>query len=137
VAALAFTLCPAAASAQSVQGQGEISNGPGISPSHISVNAGIDDSGCVYGKMTWIGDNTQTPPYPPGTGGPSDPFIMEVISIEFFGNSAYVEGVVVSSPGGKANGTGELFVFTDNSGTGEPDEINGEPIVAGNIKVND
>ena len=138
--ALAVLCSPNAsvATAQSVQGHGMISNGPGLSPSQISVDAWIDANGVAQGTMSWIGDVGNTAPYGPVGGGPADPFIIEVTYIEFFGNSACVEGVVIASPeGSDANGFFESFTFTDNSGTGEPDEIDGTPIVAGNITVDD
>ncbi len=139
-AALLGCLYPAAATAQIVRGQGEIPNGPGLSPSHVSVNAGLDDQGVAYGRMTWVGDASfGGPRQDPAlfVGGAADPYIMEVTAIVFDGNTAYVEGRVVASPRGSANGISFTFAFTDNSGTGEPDEINGTPIDAGNITVDD
>jgi hypothetical protein len=87
--------------------------------------------------MNWIGDVQNNVPYTPGTGGPADPFIMDVYEIGFFGNSALVTGVVVSSPRGLSDGQVVQFLFTDNSGLGIPDEIDGQPILAGNITVDD
>ncbi len=55
----------------------------------------------------------------------------------FDGNTAYVFGVVAHSVFPLDIGSPVLFAFTDNSGTGEPDEIDGTPIVAGNITVTD
>jgi hypothetical protein len=136
-AVLLLGLGPAVATAQSVRGHGEISNGPGLSPSQISVNAWIDANGVVQGHMTWVGDVANTPPYPPAQGGPAEPFIVQVTFIEFFGNTAFVGGVVVASPDGIGDGQFVEFSFTDNSGTGLPDEIDGTPIIAGNITVDD
>ena len=123
--------------AQSVRGHGEISNGPNLSPSQISVNAWIDSHGVVQGTMAWIGDVPNTPPYPPAQGGPADPFIVAVTFIEFAGNTATVGGIVIASPHGIGDGSFVEFTFTDNSGTSEPDEIDGIPIIAGNITVSD
>jgi len=135
-AGVLFSFTPAV-TAQSVRGHGEISNGPGISPSQISVNAWIDATGVAHGMMAWIGDIPNAPPYTPGTGGPADPFIMDVFDIVFNGDSALVTGVVVASPGGMSDGLVVQFLFTDNSAIGLPDEIDGIPIIAGNITVDD
>jgi hypothetical protein len=137
MATLLFGLSPAVATAQSVRGHGKVSNGPGLSPSQISVDAWLDDDGVAHGKMAWTGDIPVGPPYTPGTGGPSEPFIIDVGEIFFYGNSAYVFGIVVASPQGAFNGEGVSFFFTDNSTIGEPDEIDGQAIEAGNITVND
>jgi hypothetical protein len=136
-AAVLCSFSPSVATAQSVRGHGEISNGPVLSPSQISVNAWLDAHGVPQGTMAWIGDVFNTPPYPPAQGGPAEPFIVEVTFIEFFGNTACVGGVVIASPDGIGNGSFVEFTFTDNSGTGLPDEINGVPIEAGNITVID
>jgi len=128
-------LCPAVASAQTVRGHGKISNGPDLSPSQISVNAWVDDTGAAGGMMAWTGD--VSPPYPPGTGGPAEPYIVEVTSVFFADNSAIVYGFVVNSPQGQYDGVPVAFVFTDNSGTGLPDQIDGEWIDAGNITIGD
>ena len=135
--AVLCSLSPAVATAQSVRGHGEVSNGPSLSPSQISVNAWIDANGVVQGHMTWIGDVGNTPPYPPAQGGPAEPFIVQVTFIEFFGNTAFVGGVVVASPDGIGDGGFVEFSFTDNSGLGLPDEIDGTPVIAGNITVDD
>jgi hypothetical protein len=44
---------------------------------------------------------------------------------------------VVSSPQGLANGDYFVFPFTDNSGTGLPDEMDGFPLDSGNITAVD
>jgi hypothetical protein len=126
--ALLFGLCPTV-SAQSVRGHCEI---PGsiLSSTRISVNAWIDANGEAQGSMVWIGGVPNTPPYPPGQGGPAEPFIVEVTDVSFFGNTAFVEGEVIASPGGIGNGQFTGFYFTDNSGTGQPDEINFQPTSA-------
>src|SRR5262249_13072649 len=115
----------------SVRGHGEVPE-PGLSPSQISVDAWLDDNGVAHGTMTWIGD--VVPGHP---GGPADPWLIDVQSIVFDGNTAYVYGVVAHSVFPLVIGTPVGVAFTDNSGTGEPDEINFTPIVAGNITVAD
>ncbi len=127
-------LGPAVATAQSVRGFGEVQLGPASidSPSEISVDAWVDDNGVAQGTIAFIGDVTFATP-----GGPADPWIIEVYQIDFFGNTAVVAGVVVQSVFPSDIGSGVQFFFTDNSGTGEPDEINFTPIVAGNITVHD
>jgi len=136
-AALLCSLSPAMATAQSVRGHGEIPNGSGLAPSQISVDAWIDANGVVQGYMAWVGDVANTPPYLPGQGGPAEPFIIQVTDIAFFGNTAFVNGVVIASPGGIGDGQIAGFSFTDNSGTGLTDEIDFIPIIAGNVTVND
>jgi hypothetical protein len=137
-AALLWALCPAAANAQSVRGQGELDNGPNLSPSHITVDAWLDASGGVHGKMTWIGDISNVPPYADlGPAGPADPWLIDVTDLVFDGDTAYVAGVVSHSVFPTDIGRTVIFTFTDNSDLGLPDEINGEPIVAGNFTVDD
>jgi len=134
VAAVLCSLGPAIATAGAVRGHGKVQLGPAsiYSPSEISVDAWLDDDGVAYGTIAWIGDSPFAIP-----GGPADPFIIDVQEIVFDGNTAYVTGVVVASAEGLFNGFLETLIFTDNSGTAEPDEIDGEPIVAGNITVTD
>jgi hypothetical protein len=136
-AVLLLGLCPALATGQTVRGHGKISNGPDLSPSQISVNVWVDDTGAAQGMMAWTGDIPTTPPYPPGTGGPSEPFIVGVYGVLFDGNSAFVFGIVVNSPQGAFDGEFVSFTFTDNSATGDPDQIDGQPILAGNITIRD
>jgi hypothetical protein len=135
--AVLCSLNASVATAQSVRGHGKIDNGPNISPSQISVDAWIDANGDVQGMMDWVGDIANNVPYTPGTGGPADPFHIEVTYLFFYGNSVYVFGIVVNSPQGASDGQGVSFTFTDNSDIGLPDEIDGQPILAGNITVND
>ena len=89
--------------------------------------------------MTWEGDVYQFLPAdgkPEFHGGPSDPFRVAVTEIDFLGgNSAFVFGVVVNSPNKSDEGMIAFFTFTDNSGIGDPDEIDGVPIDAGRITV--
>ncbi len=132
VAAVFCGLGPAVATAQSVYGFGEVPNGDGLSPSEISIDAWIDDNGVSQGTITFIGDVFRLRPT-----GLADPWIMEVTDIIFDGNTAYVTAVVVQSVFPTDIGTELEFSFTDNSATGEPDEIDGTPIVAGNITVTD
>lgn len=126
------SLGPAVATAQSVRGFGEVPNGGGLSPSEISVDAWVDDNGVAQGTVTWVGDVFFDTP-----AGPADPWLIEVYDLVFFGNTAVVSGVVVHSVFPSDIGSGVQFFFTDNSGTGQPDEIDGSPIVAGNIVVTD
>ena len=132
---LAVLLCassPAVALAGgSVRGHGEVLN-PGLSPSQITIDAWLDHNGVAYGTATWIGD--VVPGHP---GGPADPWLIDVQDIIFDGNTAYVFGVVAHSVFPEDIGFPVYFSFTDKSGTGEPDEINFTPIVAGNITVDD
>ena len=124
---------PAVATAQSVRGFGEVPNGFGLSPSEFSVDAWVDDNGVAQGTITWIGDAffSNTP------GGPAEPLLIEVTDLIFDGNTVYVLGVVAHSVPPTYLGSEVELVFTDNSGTSEPDEIDDTPIVAGNITVTD
>jgi hypothetical protein len=139
VAVLLCSLSPGLASAQSqVKGDGVnffLHGAPdgGNLFQQISVNAWLDNKGVAHGKMTWEGDNFQ--PLPGGRINPSNPYIMDVLDLSFVGNTAVVFGVVTASPQSEVNGSVWWFTFTDNIGTGEPDEINGVPIDAGNIIV--
>ena len=135
--AVLFSLDASVAMAQSVRGHGKIDNGPNLSPSEISVDAWIDANGDVQGMMEWVGDVANNVPYTPGTGGPADPYHMQVVDLFFYGNTVYVVGVVVNSPQGASDGQVVEFAFTDNSGLGLPDQIDGEFILAGNITVDD
>jgi hypothetical protein len=129
---LLLGLSPATATAGgSVLGHGKLDNGP-FSPSQISIDAWLDDNGVPQGTMVWVGDVTHMHP-----GGPADPWFIEVVDLAFDGNTAFVIGVVVHSvfPGDIGNTV--YFTFTDNSGTCQPDEINGQAIEAGNITVRD
>ena len=132
-AVLLFSLYPAAATAQSVRGHGEVNNGT-VSPSQVSVDAWLDATGVAHGTMVWVGDVALGSL--PKTGS-ADPWFIDVTDIVFDGDTAYVSGVVAHSVFPADVGSPVLFIFTDNSGTGAPDEINGEPIAAGNITVAD
>jgi hypothetical protein len=132
--ALLLGLSPAVASAQSVRGHGKVGNGPGFSPSEISVNAWLDAHGVAHGSIVWIGD------VQPGSlpeGGPADPWFIDVTYISFDGNTALVWGTVAHSLFPWDIGTPVFFAFTDNREIGLPDEINAQPIEAGNITVDD
>jgi hypothetical protein len=132
LAVLVCAFSPAVALAGgSVRGHGKLPE-PGLSTSQISVDAWLDDNGIAYGTMTWIGDIV--PEHP---GGPADPWLIDVQDIIFDGNTAYVFGVVAHSVFPEDIGTVVAMIFTDNSGTGVPDEINYTPIVAGQISVSD
>jgi hypothetical protein len=134
VALVLWGLCPGVAAAQSVSGHGKLDNGPNLSPSQISVDAWLDADGVAHGSMVWVGDIS------PGSlpmAGPADPWFIDVTDIVFDGNTAYVTGVVSHSVFPTDIGNVVSFAFTDNSGTGQPDEIDGQPIEAGNITVDD
>ena len=150
LAVLLFGLCPAIATAQSsVRGSGTniIQHGAvdgGDLFQHVAVNAYLDQNGVAQGMMTWEGTIFQALPNGNvGAGGPSDPFIFTVTDLSFSadGTTAYVTGVVIASPQGLGNGHINTFSFTDNSGNGEPDEIDtgfyggNLPIDAGNITI--
>jgi hypothetical protein len=147
LALLLFAFTPAVAPAQSARGHGEIPNGPGLSPSQISVDAWLDDDGVAQGTTIFIGDVPNLHP-----GGPADPWLIDVQDIYFDGNTAYVTGVVVHSVFPADIGSLIFFAFVDNSSIGDPDEIcigtqlfpggpvifdSFIPLVAGNITVND
>jgi hypothetical protein len=136
MAALLCSLSPALATAgDSVRGHGKVLlDPPPASPSEISVDAWLDDNGVAQGTVTWTGD--VIPGSLPQTGL-ADPFLIDVLSITVDGNTAYVFGVVAHSVFPEDIGSPFFLAFTDNSGTGAPDEINFTPIVAGNITVND
>jgi hypothetical protein len=105
---------------------------------HVSVNAYFDANGIPTGHMSWEGSVTQSLPMGNiGPGGPSDPFIIDVTDLLIVGNTAYVGGIVVSSPKGVGDGIFVSFAFTDNSAIGEPDELDGMPVDSGNYTVKD
>jgi hypothetical protein len=137
LAGLVLALGPGLALAGgSVLGHGKvpIDSVPPFTVSEISIDAWLDDAGVAHGMVEWNGDalpNTNQP------GGPSNPFHLEVTDLYIVGNTAYVTAVVVNAPNQTANGQEFEFTFTDNSGTADADEIDGIPIEAGNITVND
>jgi hypothetical protein len=126
------------AAAQSVKGNGIVKQSNGAEDganfyNKVTVNAWVDADGFAQGKIVWQGDINQTLPQGnTGTpGGPAEPFIIQVTDIFVVGNTAYVAGIVVSSPKGIGNGSFASFFFTDNSATDEPDELNFVPLTAG------
>ncbi len=132
IAVLLLGVCPAVASAQSVQGHGKFNNAGYSLDDEISVNACLDKWGNAHGYVVWTGD------VPKGDrGGPSDPWIIEVTGLFFDGNTVYVQGVIVHSVFPQDIGQVVGLSFTDNSGTGQPDQVNGNFIEAGNIIVDD
>jgi hypothetical protein len=136
LALLQFGLWPGLATAgPSVSGHGKVAiDGPPYSPSQISIDAWLDDDGVAYGRMVWNGDNLNVPHTP---GGPTDPWFLDVEDLFFIGNTVYVTAVVTHSLFPADIGQVRFLIFTDNSDIGEPDEINGIPITAGNITVED
>jgi hypothetical protein len=144
VAVLLGGLGAGTAAAQSVKGTGIIkySNGAkdgGNDFIKVTVNAWLDEGGFAQGTMTWQGSLFQSLPHGnTGTpGGPSDPYQIKVTALRVRGNMAWVSGVVVSSPKGLGNGSSVSFTFTDNDGTGKPDELDGAPIDSGRYTVED
>jgi hypothetical protein len=136
--AVLLVLGTATASAQSVQGHAKVSLEPGSQlVSEIGVNAWLDADGVAHGRMVWVGDVAH------GTlpkGGLADPWFINVTDLVFDGNTAYVTGTVSHSIFPDDIGTEIRLGFTDNSATGEPDEILaflpfGIPVEAGNITV--
>ncbi len=107
----------------------------------VAVNAYIDSNGVPQGTIGWTGwvFNQQLPQGNVGPGGPADPYIAEVLDITFDGNTAFVVGIVIASPAGSGNANGLIigWSFTDNRGTGEPDELGGMPIEFGDYIVRD
>jgi hypothetical protein len=133
-------LSPAPATAQSVKGVGVTVYEHGAVDGAnwfevVSVNAWLDRDGNAQGKLTWEGDNVQS--LPGTTTNPSNPYIMDVLGLYVDGNTASVFAVVIASPQGEVNGSYWWFTFTDNSGTGQPDEVDNHPISAGHITVRD
>ncbi len=143
MAALLGGLCPAIATAQSVHGTGVNFYSHGAVDGanwfqQVAVNAWLDADGGAHGTITWEGLVFQSlPDGNVGSGGPADPFIIEVTDIKFDGNTATVGGIVIAASVRYVIGTSAEFIFTDNSGTGQPDEINSVPIDAGKIIVKD
>jgi hypothetical protein len=135
MAMILLGLSPAIATAQtSVQGHGKALNEEPFSDAEISVNAWLDENG-VHGTAVWVGGTTPRRP-----GGPADPWLIDVTQLTFDGNTAHVLGVVVHAVFPEEIGIQVPMDFTDNSGTGQPDEIGvfggaSVPIVAGNIIV--
>ncbi len=129
-------LSPAIGTAQtSVQGHGKVLNDEPFSDAEISVNAWLDTNGVAHGTVVWVGGTTPRRP-----GGPADPWLIDVTQIIFDGNTAHVFGVVVHSVFPEEIGIEVPFDFTDNSRTGQPDEMGvfggaSVPIVAGNVIV--
>ena len=113
-----------------VRGHGKVQIGDpaDVSVSQIGVNAWLDTNG-AHGTLDWIGGvGSDTVP-------PAFPWHMDVTSIDLSGNTAEVCWVVVHSVAPGDIGVEGCFDFTDNSASGAPDEIDGEPIEAGNIIV--
>jgi hypothetical protein len=106
---------------------------------HVAVNAWLDESNVAHGLVTYQGDVSWPLPAegrPQFPGGPSIPWLIAVTAIDFYdGTTAYVQGVVVNSPWPGDVGNPVGFLFTDNSGTGDPDLLSGVPIEAGDYTV--
>jgi hypothetical protein len=136
VAGLVLALVPSLALAgSSVHGHGRVILGPGQDDCEISIDAWLDDDGVAHGMMEWTNGGL---PHTNQPGGPANPFHLEVTDLYIVGNTAYVSAVVVHIANQTPNGqTINYFTFTDNSGTADPDEIDGIAIEAGNITVDD
>ena len=100
-----------------------------VSVSQIDVNAWLDTNGASPGTLEWIGSVVSD------TVPPAFPWHMDVTSIALSGNTAEVCWLSFDSVAPGDIGVEGYFDFTDNSATGAPDEIDGEPIEAGNIIV--
>jgi hypothetical protein len=134
VAALTLLVCDVSpAAAQSVRGHIKFDFFGAISPDEVTVNAWIDEDGMPQGMMEWNGGLVEKAP----KGGPTDPWHMDVLDLEVDGNTAHVFGIVTHSVIPEEIGTLVDLYFTDNSGMGEPDEFQFEPILAGNVTVSD
>lgn len=113
-----------------VRGHGKVQLfGDTVSVSQIDVNAWLDGDGVAQGTLDWIGG------VGPDTVPPAYPWHMDVKSIAVSGTTATVCWVVVHSVVPGDIGADGCFDFTDNRAVGVPDEIDGEPIEAGNIIV--
>lgn len=151
LAVLVGSLSPAPALAQSVKGTGVLRADHGAVDGTnlfvtVAVNAYIDGNGNPRGTVSYLGNVPNTLPHGNvGPGGPADPYVLGVTDLIVEGNVAYVRGIVIASPAGTGNANGQEvdFVFTDNSGTGEPDELfvtgfsQAFPLNAGNYTVRD
>jgi hypothetical protein len=113
-----------------VRGHGKVQIGDpaDVSVSQIVVDAWTDADG-VHGMLEWTGG------VGPDAVPPAVPWHMDVTSIDVTGNTATVCWVVVHSVFPDDIGADGCFDFTDNRATGSPDEIDGEPIQAGNIVI--
>lgn len=143
LALLALGLCPAAASAQTevraetkrVYDHGAADGGNYFE--YFSVRAWLDEQGVAHGAVTYVGDLLQQ--LPGGStgyhGGPADPWHIAVTGLTFVGNTAYVDGIVISSPNKSDVGNPVSLSFTDNSGTGDPDLAPCNPIDAGYVRI--
>lgn len=130
---LLFSLSSTIATADSsVRGHGTIQV-DGATAAQLSINAWVDADGAAHGAMVFTGG------FPIGSlpkTGPANPWLCQVTYIEFFdGNSAFVYGTVVFSVFPEDIGIEFGLIFTDNGGTGLPDEITFSPITNGNIVV--
>lgn len=109
--------------------------------SKVAVDAWLDGDGVARGTISWQGDFPLNPAEAI-PGGPSQPFLLDVTDLLVIGNMAWVEGVVISSVQGNANGQFYSFLFTDNSDIDARDEIAGPfggpgPIDSGSYTVID
>jgi hypothetical protein len=132
-AAIAFS-CQSATAQTTVQGHGKAQLfSPTVSPSEVSINAWIDEAGFAHGVMIYTGGVTKGD-FP--QGGPADPWVLQVYDIwTYDGRTVLVWATVVHSVNPIDIGASLFLYFTDNSGTGQPDEINFTPITAGNITI--
>jgi hypothetical protein len=132
LAVLLLGVSPALADGQSeVRGHAKVQLGDPsvVSVSEINVNVWVDKNGDAQGMLNWVGG------VGPEAVPPALPWHMQVTSIDFSGNTATVCWVVVHSVFPEEIGISDCFDFTDNGATGQPDEIVGVPIEAGNIIV--
>jgi hypothetical protein len=132
---LALLVCGLSpATAQSVRGHLKTLVPAGeVIVNEVSIDAWIDDDGEPQGMMEWTG-GLAVKGHP---AGPSDPWHLDILDLEFDGNAVLVTAIVTHSVFPDEIGTIVQVLFTDNSGTGEPDEFGSVPAIAGHVTVSD
>ena len=129
---------PGVASAQSVRGFAQAAVDDYVFlPITVSVNAWLDDDGVAHGQVSWFGDTYYVPGVGHYPGGPANPWILQVTDIIFDGNSATVSGIAAPAAFPDAPGFTVWFEFTDNGPGGKYDEVDGNPLLAGNVTIDD
>jgi hypothetical protein len=101
---------------------------------HVSVNAWLDAEGRAHGTMNW--SYIWTYDSVPQRGGrrPGDPWHMRVDTLVVNGNTAHIEGVVVSAENRGGIGYRVSWDIVDN-GSGKSDLLNGALLESGNFTV--
>ena len=132
--ALALLVCGLSpATAQSVRGHLKTLLPGELSLNEVSIDAWIDDDGVPQGMMEWTGGVTLKG-HP---AGPTDPWHLDILDLEFDGNTVLVTAIVTHSVFPDEIGMIFPLLFTDNSGTGQPDEFGNLPALAGHVTVID